>query len=242
MTDLNEKPPPEWAKDTLTAFFDDALANQYAVFHHKKAEFSDLVQVEDLFIRFFAGWVDPVPEYPAGFLTRAHSAFRAAAGATVSGQLFEAQALLRLCLENTGYGFYIGSDGNLFKAWLGRHDSEQAKKYVREKFTMTRVNNALSQDSGPLGKAFGSLYERLIDFGAHPNERGYSMSTAVRREPGRLRIETIYLHGDGNALQLALKTAAQVGVCALLIAEQLYSDRFQSLGLGAALVDLKSRH
>ncbi|MBU2328350.1 MAG: hypothetical protein KJ755_13505 [Alphaproteobacteria bacterium] len=101
--------------------------------------------------------------------------------------------------------------------------------------TPLTVKRKLQEADPKTGKAYEALYERLLDFGAHPNEKGFSMSSNIRRENGDIHIDALYLHGDGTPLDLALKTTAQVGICVLRIARILYPQRFKEVGLDAAL-------
>ena len=56
------------------------------------------------------------------------------------------------------------------------------------------------------------LYERTIDFGAHPNELAVAGSMEVREGPGRRLFEQKYLDGDSKALDHVIKTTAQASV------------------------------
>lgn len=51
--------------------------------------------------------------------------------------------------------------------------------------------------SGPLADDFDTMYDMLIDNGAHPNQRGVTFNSAIREEGGNKIIDTIYLHGGG---------------------------------------------
>ncbi len=52
-------------------------------------------------------------------------------------------------------------------------------------------------------------------------------------------LKVIYLMGDGAALRLCLKTAAQVGVCALGIFRLVFKERFDLVGLTNVLDQLR---
>jgi hypothetical protein len=83
------------------------------------------------------------------------------------------------------------------------------------------------------------LYERTIDFGAHPNERGVSGSTTFDESPGRTTFQAIYLHSDSLSLEHVIKTTAQIGLGALLIFERIFPQRFRILGIDANLEALR---
>jgi hypothetical protein len=88
-------------------------------------------------------------------------------------------------------------------------------------------------------KVFDQLYERAIDFGGHPNERAITESMTVIDRSDRKSYESIYLHGDGLAMDHALRTTAQTGVCALEILQAVYPARFELLGVRADLLKLR---
>lgn len=234
--------PEGWGDDTLTSYLEDYRNNQFATFVGKEAELGDLMAIDGMLTKLLLNARDPKPFVPMTFLLRSHSAYRAAAGAAMAGQLFEAQALLRLCLEHAAYGHYIGGDNALWERWMRRHDSEDHRKAVRKEFTAAKVEKKLQAADASLATAYKTLYERLIDFGAHPNEKGFSMSSNIRRENGDVHIEAIYLHSDGLPLDLALKTTAQVGIAVLRIGRIIYPSRFRDLGLDTDLDGIKRRY
>ncbi len=81
-----------------------------------------------------------------------------------------------------------------------------------------------------------------IDYGAHPNERGVSLSSrAVDIEADGKQFLTIYLHSDGLGLDYGLKSAAQVGLWALRIAQEIYPTRTHDLGLKHQITDMSKR-
>ena len=125
---------------------------------------------------------------------------------------------------------------------MGRNDSENNKEAVRKEFSANKVKRHLQSANAKVRTAYEALYERLIDFGAHPNEKGFSMSSAIRRQPnGDIQLDTVYLHGDGMPLNLALRTAAQVGICVLRIGQILYPQRCNDLGLDTELDAIMQR-
>ena len=150
---------------------------QFANFANKRAAMVDLIKIDGMFVRFFIGAINPRPWYPIGFMQRAHSAFRAGVGAVMAGQLFESQAVLRLCLEHAAYGFYIGADEDRMKRWLRRGDSDDNRKTMKKEFNNDRIKEYIEADSPVIRKQFDHLYNRLIEFGAHPNATGFFVNT-----------------------------------------------------------------
>lgn len=235
------RPPDGWGQDSLTDYLDDFWGNQFATFDNKRAAVADLIRIDGLFKRFLDGAINPRPFVPMGFMLRAHSAYRAAAGAVMAGQLYEAQALLRLCLEHGAYGFYIGADRERWERWMHRNDSEATKKVVRDEFTHNKIKKHVSAAATKLGGQFELLYEKLIDFGAHPNEQGFSMNSAMRRDGENVHFDTIYLQADGLPLDLGLKMTGQVGLWVLHVMQLIYRERFELQGVRADLEEIRTR-
>jgi len=105
---IHSAAPDGWGRDPLTEYLDAFRANQLATFANKRSAIVDLTTIDKMFRTLIDGAMNPKPFLPMSFLQRAHSAFLAAAGAVMAGQIYEAQALLRVCLEQGAYAFYIG--------------------------------------------------------------------------------------------------------------------------------------
>ncbi len=242
MNGRTQGPKPEgWGGDSLSDYLENFRNNQFATFANMREEYADLAALDGIFLKLLFGAKDPSPFIPMMFLLRAHSAWRSGCGAALSGQIFELHALLRLALEHTGYGFYIGGDQERWKRWMARGDSEEAKKAVRTEFTTAKVKNHLVAADPVIGGIYDTLYERMIEYGAHPNEVGFSTNSNIRREQGEIHIEAIYLQAHGVPLKLGIKTTAQVGICILRIAHLLYPLRFRDLGIEAELKSIMAR-
>ncbi len=235
-------PPPGWGNDTLTAYLDEFRGNQFATFHNKRQEMADLIALDGLFERLLKGAKDPDPQMPMAFLLRAHAAYRVAVSSVMGGQLYEAQALLRLALEHASYGFFIGGDTARWTRWMKRNDDEKSRKVVRDEFTAGAIRRAITKADAKIGGHFEFLYERLIDFGAHPNEQGFSMSTKLKEEPGQTHILSIYLHEDGIPLDFALKNTAQIAICSLQIAYLIYPTRMELQQIRHDLDEITTRY
>lgn len=234
--------PQGWAADTLTEYLEAYRANQFATFANKRAAMADLIKIDGMFDRFLNGARNPRPFYPMGFMLRAHSAFRAGVSAVMAGQLFESQALLRLCLEHAAYGFYIGADKDRMGRWLRRGDSGDNRKAMKKEFHNDRIKEHIEKAAPVMREQYDHHYSRLIEFGAHPNEMGYSLNTTMQRnDAGDTTIETVYLQADGMQIDNGLKVAGQIGLWALHLMQLLYRERFELLGIRADLEDLRQR-
>lgn len=239
---MQTKPVPRgWGDGPLTAYLDDYHDNQVATFANKRKQVADLIRIDSLILKLLQGAINPRPFVPMTFMLRAHAAYRAAAGAVMAGQLYEAQTLMRLCLEHAAYGFYIGSDVQRWERWMGRNDNAANKKVVREEFQHGKIKAHITDQSKSLGERFGKLYDRLIDFGAHPNEQGFSLNSAIRKDGDSVHFDTVYLQGGGFPLDFALKTLGQVGLWVLFVMQPIYKERYELLGIRAEMDEIRRR-
>lgn len=234
--------PTGWGKDSLTQYLDNCRKHHLATFANKRSEVIDLTAIDGLFRKLLVNAVDPKPFLPMDFLMRAHSAFLTAVGTVMAGQVYEAQALLRVCLEQGAYSHYIGDDQARWELWMNRHDSSKAKQKVRKEFTHGKICANIKEAAPKLGSVYSELYDRVIDYGAHPNERGASLSSNMKDTvDGGRSYTTTYLHGDGLQLDFGLKTTAQVGIWVLSIAQVIYPTRMQATGIQYELEDISKR-
>jgi hypothetical protein len=240
---VGRQPPPGWGNEPLTQYLDTFRGNQLATFANKRSAVIDLTTIDAMF-RKLDGALNPRPLLPMEFLQRAHSAYLSACGAVLGGQLHEAQALFRVCLEQGGYALYVGTDQPRWERWMDRHEprSPTQQKKWKDEFTHGKVVRYISTANADVGRAYTELYDRTIEYGAHPNERGASMSSTLEdTDDGGLRFGTIYLHDDGLMLDFALRTAAQVGICVLRIGQMIYPQRFQATGVQWQLETIAQR-
>lgn len=218
-------PPPDWGKDELTAYLEGAQRNRYASFVRKRDEFDKLLAIDTLVLEFLKDWENPKPFLELQLLFRAHSAFRVSCQNALAGQVVETFGSCRLCLEFAAYATLILSRPELGEVWLSRHDDETSLKAVRNAFTVKALREAIASFDQKLARIFGELYETSIDFGAHPNERGFSASALMEEMPGKTKYSQIYMHGDPLTLSLGLKNAARVGMMLAHLASIILPER-----------------
>ena len=237
------KPPAGWEREALTGFLDLTRANQFGTFYNKRSVIRDICDLDQLFWET-AGTLDgPGNVLPGNLFHRSHSAYRAGAGLAMSGQCAEAPCLLRLCLECAGYAALMQFDGiKAQETFMRRMEGDNPKKAAKKAFTAQRALIKLRERDRELATVFSSLYESLIDFGAHPNELMISSNTTMSRNSAQVSLEIIYLHEDGPALDLALKRVAQTGICSLEIFALLFPDCRGHPKLRRALDAIKPRY
>lgn len=232
-------PPRGWTADSLTEFMETAYRNRFATFDNKKDWSRRLIALDGCFMRVAKDWLNPPNLLIPFFFLRCHSAYRAACEHAMSGQVTDAYPQIRACLEYSGYALHIHKNAGLAETWLRRHDDDATKKKVKNEFTIAKVRATIESADRHAAKVFSDLYERAIDFGGHPNERAITSSMRVIDQGDQKTYESIYLHGDGIALDHAIKTTAQTGVCALEILQAAFPERFEILGVRADLLELR---
>ena len=234
-----EKIPPSWGDDQLSAFIENALENIYASFHNLKLQYNLLKDIHLVFDSIVRN-LDRTPEWFASFfLFRSHSAFLGGVRLSLSGAIPEAYMVLRGCLENAFYGFYLYNDQELQETWLKRHDDYKSKAKMRSEFTIRKVLDFMKTRDKSIYMISKDLYERTIDLGGHPNEKAFFSVMKQEKDEAKITFDSAYLIGNEPALQLALKSSAQTGICSLLIFEKIYEKRFEILGLSDRINQLK---
>jgi hypothetical protein len=233
------RPPPGWADDSLTEFLENAHRNRFATFANKKDWYIRLANLDCCFVQIANDWLNPRHLLTPLFFLRCHSAFRAACEHAMAGQVTDAFPQIRVCLEYAGYALYIHKNPKLAEMWLKRHDSDAATKAVKNKFKVANVRATIEKANKHTAKVFAELYERAIDFGGHPNERSITGSLKITDLGDRKSFDSLYLHGNGLEMDHALRTTAQTGVCALVILQEAFPERFELLGVRAALMELR---
>ena len=236
---MDKKSPLGWGDDSLSAFIETVKNNIYATFANHRAVFNRIQKIDEAF-RFAVDHLYNTKEwFPSFFLLRAHSAYLGAARLSLSFQVGEAYMVLRGCLENALYGFFFYKNPKKAHLWYERHDSIIKRKEVRREFQIKRMIEALKEENNQVAQVATILYERCIDYGAHPNERSIS-SVLEKSEEGRNIYFTIYyLPGDTLPAKACLKTTAQVGVCCLRVFELIFKTRFELMGLSDRVKELQ---
>jgi hypothetical protein len=233
--------PPGWGTDSLSTYFDQMKNNLFGGFVNFKHRYAQLSEIDACFCTVLTGWINPKNHISAGLFYRSHSAFRVAAGQSLAGQATEAYSVMRMCLETASYGLLIHTNPQLGEIWLRRHDSPAAKAQSIGKFSAAELKKAIAPHDGRLVEVYDELYQRAVDFGAHPNERAITGAAHMEETLTGIDVTHVYLHGNGLALQQAIKTTAQIGVCSLHIFQHAYTPRFSLLGVKDRLAVLRSQ-
>jgi hypothetical protein len=238
MTDeanLERARPDVWNGRALFSFIEDCWNNSIAAVGNKNLVALRLVKIDEVFDNFHKV-VKPTSVaqlIPAFLFMRSFSAFRASVMVSLSLPT-DGFALQRSCLENAGYARLIGDDSARAEAWLRRDEDKASKKLIRDTFTQSAIHNSIAAKDVKLSQIYQELYERCIDFGAHPNEKAVTLGL-VRGSLKTQNIQFRLLPGDGLELDHSLRTAAQVGICVLKVFRTIFNIQFDSEGLSEQL-------
>jgi len=228
--------PDKWQSDSLTKFIDVAIDNIVATFYRDKNECPVLIEIDNIFQSIATALDHPGNKLVESMLLyRTHSAFRASAMLAMSGMNPESFAQLRTCLENALYALHIHKNAGLDEIWLNRHIDEDSLKAVKNKFRISDTKKTLKDASTKHYEVASQLYERTIDFGAHPNEMATTSSLIIEEKDGNIKLQQTYASGGNMQQRHVMKSAAQVGVCSLFILREIFKERFDILGLTAKL-------
>ena len=225
------RPPPNWEANPLSTFLQATHNNQMVTAARKRVPFSRLSQIDRMFVRVAENIVNPANITAINLFYRCHSAFRAACGASMAGQVTESFALNRSCLENAAYALHIQDNPGHDMIWWERNSSKRHKQAVRDTFALGALRATVSKHDSRLSAVFDELYERAIDFGGHPNQFGVASGMSITEGPERTAIKHTYLHANSIQMDITLKTTAQVGICALRLAQFMMPQKFLLLGV-----------
>lgn len=108
--------------------------------------------------------------------------------------------VMRGCLENALYGLYVlHKDSGAFDRWMCRHDSDDAKRIVRNEFTIACVKKTLEDMDPKHVVVVSQLYDKTVDIGAHPNV-AVSAALKTSRSEGRIQFKVLYLTADPEVI------------------------------------------
>lgn len=225
------QPPPGWGRDNLSQFIEVARRNTFATFVQARPVWDRLDTIDTLFRRAIEAMNNSRAWFAGFFLLRAHASYLGAVRLSTSTQFAETYMVLRGCLENALYGLFVHENLTLGPVWLRRHEDKTSKQKVRAEFRIGRMFSLVKTKDRTTGTAARSLYERTIDYGAHPNERALTSVLRQTENADSIRFDVDYLSSTPEPLALCLQTTAQVGVCSLRIFRLVIPERFTILGL-----------
>lgn len=167
-------------------------------------------------------------------MARAHAAWLAAVRLGMSGQTVEVYPLVRAVIEASWYALHLAKDPNppaRVEIWLGRGDDDDAKARCKDEFRVANVRATHSALDADTANALQTLYERTIELGGHPNERGVLAATTRTETEQDYTFETVFLSGSPLLIAAALKTAVEAAVGALKTFHLIFPERFTTMGV-----------
>lgn len=237
---MTKADPPNWGSDDLSDFIKTAYENSFATFVNLKPQYKQLEEIDKTY-RLIIDNLNNTKDWFAGFfLLRAHSSFLGGVRLSISSQAPEAFMVLRGCLENALYGLYLSRHKESQEIWLRRHDDEKSLKKVKNEFRIRALLDFLKEEDISTYQVANMLYERTIDFGAHPNEKALSSGLKVTGDQAYVQFEINYLIGNSPVMHHCIKTNALIGVCTLDIFRNVYQERYDILGITDKLKKLKN--
>lgn len=205
--------------------------NRWATFVQEERAFELLRRVNAWLDAHRDGLFNTRLEVPASLYMRAHLLFQTTCELATSGALYASMPIQRASIECAAYVLWLAKDPQALQLWLDRDENLVAKKNARNHFTFGNTVKAIRRSDTSLAQIYTELYERTIDFGAHPNPLGVWSSAAISSAGQHVMISQIGLHDRGPELTAALKSSAQTGVFLVRIAELVWPERVRLLGL-----------
>jgi len=218
--------PTGWADEPLCRYMDDWRRNQLATFQTCQAAFRRLQTIDSLFLTI-ADNLDNTPQTaPALFFYRAHASYRTAVGLAMAGQVVEAYPILRNCLEQGLYAYFVFKQPTRYNVWATRHDSPASLRAVKDVFQIGDILNEYTSDHNDDGRIAHELYEQTIDWGAHPNTHGLMQTVTLEHTSDAMEVVTQYLYPGTLAHASAMKDTARIGVGVLIAFGHIFEPKY----------------
>ncbi len=231
--------PPGWGGDSLSRFVSDAHQNSKHTFVHNSKPYGVLRKISDLYVTLGENLNQPKPWFPIFFFHGTYTAYMAAARLVISGQLAPAQMVMRGCLENALYAFYLSKKPDKVELFLRRQDSDEWRKRMKKEFQPSAMFQLLSGEAPATGKVAQRLYDRTIDNGAHPNVNGLLAPTTLQEAGTRVEVSQEHFVREAIWLGACFKCLTEVGICSLEIFRVILPERFAILGLTEQMEAIK---
>jgi hypothetical protein len=204
-----------------------------------REQYELLRRIDDAFIDFTDNLLNPQDPIAPLLMVRAHASYRAAAELATTCQSAPAFMAMRGCVESSLYGLYFHRNPITFEVWARRHDNDAARQAVRTEFTIRRLRDCLAAVDPATADSVGDLYDKTIDFGAHPNVAALAAAFRSEDNEERRQFKVIYLTAEPAVIRGTMKSVAQTGVASLLIFRNVFPERFDLLGITERLGQLR---
>lgn len=224
-----KEPPPHWASDSLTATLDMIRANEFASFVRKPERVVPLIEIDAILDRYSLLSVTKAQIVPKLLLLEGHAAFRFAAGLAMAGAHSGVYPLGRKVLECGAYALHVTASERYLDAWINRDDDEDARRACKTAFKFSKLQETLARVDADLLRVFDDLYNRTLDFGAHPNQAAIAFGIH-NMHPSTNDIGFTHLSDKDMNLDHLMKTTAQIGYWLVLSAKAFEPAKIESCG------------
>jgi len=251
LTNETGREPPPWGDDSLSELLTAADRNARVTAAKYPNIFELLRRVDKAFRRaeeivvHDSAWVRVVPRF---LLVRTHATFVAAIRTGLSGQVSEACVLLRAAVEQSWYALHMAMEpkgDTRVEIWLRRNEGERAKNKCRGEFTVAKVRSTHEKLDPTTASHIHKIYEKLIDYGAHPNQMGVLSALTQKKSSTQIDYSVGLIYPTEPAVMATLQMAVGVAVGSLKIFRLIYPERFELASLDgeieALVVELNSR-
>ena len=124
----------------ITRFFETVHHNQQGNRERLAEPYRLIQRVNECFVIIGKNLVDPKPLLAGLLFLRSQYAYKAAAGMALAGQVVEAFAMMRLCLEYAGYAITIFATApSAQEIFLNRHVDDDSMKAQKEEFKISNI-------------------------------------------------------------------------------------------------------
>jgi hypothetical protein len=224
---------------SLQSFFDAVRTNQRANSKIFPDWTSIIERIDRCFVRAGQSLHDPKPLMSGLLLDRCPYAFKTASGMALAGQVVEVFPILRSVLEYAGYCLLLCKTPELQRVFIFRHASDAEMKAQKRAFTIKAVREVVTRHDARLAVLYADLYQRTIDFGAHPNPHAiFSAMAPLDEREGQAGLMTMALYSEPKILVHAFKSTGQVGLAALHVLQYAFRSDFERLGIGREIEEI----
>lgn len=122
--------------------------------------------------------------------------------------------------------FFVRDKPEMANIWLKRHENRKA---VKQNFRIRKLIDDFKTAHPAIGGRLDSLYERTIDYGAHPNVSGTLMNLEHTKKDGTHTFNYNYLSGMSDSFWFCLKSVPTVGIVGLEVFNIIFETRCELL-------------
>lgn len=182
--------------------------------------------LDSLFCRFFTD-LDPDGRLPEVKMFGASVAgIRAAKLLSLGGASMPVPTVLRNSLESAAYGALFGAKPEWHSIWSDRHENKKHMKKFRDE-GLAEARASLDFLGEGFSQNFRSLYQMLIDIGAHPNTLGIDPFTHAQSVDENAEIFSFQQLSDHHERQVSFVVIGQIGLFVCNVIASSWPDKLK---------------